>query len=91
MSDAIFRTTKDNFGISQGDASQWIVFRVTDVKTPAIDPNSPEAKQTADTVKKQMPDDVMSQYVASLENDLGTSINASALAQALGNSAPDTN
>jgi peptidyl-prolyl cis-trans isomerase D len=92
MSDAIFRTTKDNFGISQGDTtSQWIVFRVTDVKTPAIDPNSPEAKQTADTVQKQMPDDVMSQYVASLENDLGTSINASVLAQALGNGAPDTN
>jgi peptidyl-prolyl cis-trans isomerase D len=92
MSDAIFRTTKDNFGISQGDTtSQWIVFRVTDVKTPTIDPNSPEAKQTADTIKKQMPDDVMGQYVASLENDLGTSINASALAQALGNSAPDTN
>jgi peptidyl-prolyl cis-trans isomerase D len=92
MSDAIFRTTKDNFGISQGDTtSQWIVFRVTDVKTPAIDPNSPEAKQTADTIKKQMPDDVMGQYVASLENDLGTSINGSALAQALGNSAPDTN
>jgi peptidyl-prolyl cis-trans isomerase D len=92
MSDAIFRTTKDNFGMSQGDTtSQWIVFRVTDVKTPAIDPNSPEAKQTADTVKKQMPDDVMSQYVASLEHDLGTSINASVLAQALGNSAPDTN
>jgi peptidyl-prolyl cis-trans isomerase D len=92
MSDAIFRTAKDNFGISQGDTtSQWIVFRVTDVKTPAVDPNSPEAKQTADTIKKQMPDDVMSQYVASLENDLGTSINAPALAQALGNSAPDTN
>jgi peptidyl-prolyl cis-trans isomerase D len=92
MSDAIFRTAKDNFGISQGDTtSQWIVFRVTDVKTPAVDPNSPEAKQTADTIKKQMPDDVMSQYVASLESDLGTSINAPALAQALGNSAPDTN
>ncbi|HEY1979925.1 MAG TPA: peptidyl-prolyl cis-trans isomerase, partial [Xanthobacteraceae bacterium] len=92
MSDAIFRTAKDNFGISQGDAtSQWIVFRVTDVKTPAIDPNSAEAKQTTDTIKKQMPDDVMSQYVASLESDLGTSINAPVLAQALGNSAPDTN
>jgi peptidyl-prolyl cis-trans isomerase D len=92
MSDAIFRTAKDNFGISQGDAtSQWIVFRVTDVKTPAIDPNSPETKQTSDTIKKQMPDDVMSQYVASLESDLGTSINAPVLAQALGNSAPDTN
>src|SRR6202012_4791257 len=33
MSDAIFRTAKDNFGMSEGDtASQWIVFRVTDVK-----------------------------------------------------------
>lgn len=92
MSDAIFRTAKDKFGVSQGDtASRWIVFRVTDVKTPALDPGSPEAKQTADMVQKQLPDDVVSQYVASLESDLGTSINAAVLAQALGNGAADTN
>ena len=31
------------------------------------------------------------QYMAWLEDDLGTSINQAALAQAIGNGAPDTN
>jgi hypothetical protein len=42
-------------------------------------------------VKRQESDDIFGQYVASLEDDLGTSVNQAALAQALGNSAPDTN
>ena len=42
-------------------------------------------------VKRQMGDDMFGQYVAWLEDDLGTSVNRAALAQALGNSAPDTN
>ena len=47
MTDAIFHTAKDAFGSAEGDnPTQWIVFRVTDVKTPPLDPNSPEAKQT---------------------------------------------
>ena len=46
MTDAIFHTAKDAFGSAAGDKpTQWIVFRVTDVKTPTVDPNSPEAKQ----------------------------------------------
>jgi len=38
-------------------------------------------------------DDVFGQYLAWLENELGTSVNQAALAQALGNAAPepDTN
>jgi peptidyl-prolyl cis-trans isomerase D len=68
------------------------VFRVTDIKTPGRDANVADAKQVADTVQHQIADDMMGQYVARLESDLGTSINASVLAQAMGNSAPpDTN
>jgi peptidyl-prolyl cis-trans isomerase D len=57
-----------------------------------LDAGSPDAKRIEETVKRQTTDDVVGQYVASVENDLGTSVNQAALAQALGNgSAPDTN
>jgi len=93
MTDAVFHTAKDTFGSAAGNSpAQWIVFRVTDIKTPGRDANVADAKQVADTVQHQIADDMMGQYVARLESDLGTSINASVLAQAMGNSAPpDTN
>jgi peptidyl-prolyl cis-trans isomerase D len=94
--DAVFHTAKDAVASAAGNTpEQWIVFRVTDVKTPSAEPNSADATHAAQTVKQQMTDDIMDQYVAWLEDSLGTSINTSVLAQALGNSsgngAPDTN
>ncbi|HEX3506220.1 MAG TPA: SurA N-terminal domain-containing protein [Xanthobacteraceae bacterium] len=87
MTEAIFQTPKDAYGSSVGDApTQWLVFRVTDVKTPALDPNSPDAKSVAQRVQQQMADDLIGQYMAWLENYLGTNINGAALAQATGNS-----
>jgi len=90
--DAVFHTAKDAYNSGAGnDPGQWIVFRVTDIKTPARDPASAGAKQVADTVQKQLADDMMGQYVARMESDFGTTINPTVLAQALGNGAPDTN
>jgi peptidyl-prolyl cis-trans isomerase D len=92
MIETVFHTAKDTFASAEGDKpSQWIVFRVTDVKTPTLDPNSKDAKTTEQTVKNQVSDDVMGQYMAWLENELGTSVNQAALAQAVGNGTPDTN
>ena len=85
MTEAIFHTAKDAYGDSVGDApTQWVVFRVTDVKTPSLEANSPDAKNVAQTIQRQMADDIIGQYMAWLENNLGTSINAAALSQAMG-------
>lgn len=96
MTDAVFHTAKDTVASAVGNTpEQWIVFRVTDVKTPSPEPNSPDATRAAQTVKQQMTDDTMGQYVAWLEDNLGTSINTAVLAQAMGNSSdnglPGTN
>ena len=92
MIDAIFHTAKDAFASAEGDKpTQWIVFRVTDVKTPSFDANSPDGKALDEMVPRQVSDDLFGQYVAWLENDLGTTVNQAALAQAVGGSAPDTN
>jgi peptidyl-prolyl cis-trans isomerase D len=92
IANAVFAVGKDAFGSSEGDTpSQWVVFRVTAVTTPKLDPNSPEAKHLQEQLQQQESNDILAQYVAWLRNDLGTSVNQAALAQAIGGSAPDTN
>jgi peptidyl-prolyl cis-trans isomerase D len=89
---SIFRTAKDGFGSAPADNPEtWIVFRVTEVTDPPLDPKSEEAKQTAEAVQRQLTDDIFGQYAAWLEDELGTTVNSAALAQALGNGSPDTN
>jgi peptidyl-prolyl cis-trans isomerase D len=88
--EAVFRTAKDGYGSAPGDdAEHWIVFRVDEIKTPPIDENSPDNKQVAQTVQRELTGDLTGQYIARLEDDLGTSVNTSQLAQATGTSAPD--
>jgi len=65
---------------------------VTDVKTPGFEANSPNGKALDEMVSRaKSATTCFGQYMAWLENDLGTTVNQSALQQALGNSAPDTN
>jgi peptidyl-prolyl cis-trans isomerase D len=88
--DAVFHTAKDAFGSSVGDKpTEWFVFRVTDVKTPPLDPNSADGKKLDQLLQSAMTNDLFSQYVAWFEQELGTNVNQSALAQAAGNSSPD--
>ena len=87
---AIFQTAKDAYGSAPGEAA-WIVFRVTAVTDPKLDPNSDVGKQLTQLVQRQLVDDVFGEYTAWLEDELGTTINRAAVAQALGNAAPDTN
>ena len=92
MTDAIFQTAKDAYGSVAGDnPSQWIVFRVLEVNTPALDANSPDHDRMRRTVQGELSADLIGQYVARLEDDLGASVNASVLGQATGNSPPDAN
>lgn len=87
---AVFHTAKDEFGSAEGvEPSDWVVFRVTDVTTPKLDANAPDIKRLEDTVKRQESEDIDGQYLAWLQNELGSSVNQAALAQALGNGAPD--
>jgi peptidyl-prolyl cis-trans isomerase D len=92
MTDAVFQTAKDAYGSAAGDnQSQWIVFRIVDVNTPTLDAKSPDHERMTQTVQRELSADLVGQYVARLEDDLGASVNASVLAQATGNSAPDSN
>jgi peptidyl-prolyl cis-trans isomerase D len=89
--DAVFHTANNAFGSSVGDKpTQWIVFHVTDVKTPALDPNSADGKKLEQILQNAMSNDLFSQYVGWIENELGTTVDQAALAQAVGASTPET-
>lgn len=85
----IFRTAKDAYGSAEGQTpDERIVFRVNDIKVPAFDASAPAAKGIFDQLKNAYNDQLLGEYVARLETDLGTSVNQAALNQAIGSGGP---
>jgi peptidyl-prolyl cis-trans isomerase D len=83
--EAAFRTPKDAAAQAAGaGGGDWIVFRVTDVTVPAVDPASDEIKKLKETLLRGLGDEQVAEYVTKLESQIGTSINQSALAQVTG-------
>ncbi len=85
---AVFRTPKDGAASAAGTTpTQRFVFRVTGITVPTFDAQSEQAKQLLDTLRSAYSEDIVGQYVAQLEADIGVSINQAALNQAIGRSA----
>ena len=77
----IFRTPKDAAGSVEGDKpTERIVFRVTEVKVPPLDPESADAKRIDDALQRALrrrPD--RRNISRGCESDIGVTINQSAL------------
>ncbi|MGZ5828389.1 MAG: peptidyl-prolyl cis-trans isomerase [Xanthobacteraceae bacterium] len=81
---AMFRTAKDAVGSADGnDPSERVVFKVTEIATPNYNTDSPDSKRISDTLRNALSDELLTQYVTQIENDLGTTINRSVLLQAV--------
>jgi peptidyl-prolyl cis-trans isomerase D len=81
----IFRTPKDAASSVDGASpAERLVFRVTEDKVPPLDPQSGDAKRIEEALRRGMADDIVSQYVARLQSDIGFRINQSALNQVTG-------
>jgi len=88
--EAIFRTAKDAVGKSEaGQPGEQIVFRVTDIVVPAFDTGSEDAKRLVETITRGISDDMLAQYIARLESEMGVNINQSALNQVIGGGTGD--
>jgi peptidyl-prolyl cis-trans isomerase D len=82
---AAFRTAKDGVGQTPGaDGSEWIVFRLTGITVPPVDFASDDMKKLKETLLRGLSEEQIAQYVATLEKDIGTSINEDAVAQVTG-------
>lgn len=80
-----FRTPKDSAGQSEGaSANQWVVFKVTDITVPPVDPDSEDAKKLKTAIANAMTDEQVAAYIAHLEDEIGVRINQAAFATATG-------
>jgi len=83
--DTIFSTPKDGVATTEGRTpTERIVFRVTDITVPPLDPESADGKQLDEVLRRSLADELLAQYVARLEADIGVSINQTALNQITG-------
>lgn len=83
--EATFRTAKDAAGQTQGaSATEWVVFRVTEVTDPPLDLASEDAKKLKETVERGVADELVGEYIMKMQNEIGVSINQPAVAQITG-------
>jgi peptidyl-prolyl cis-trans isomerase D len=88
VSDAAFKTGKDAFGIADSDnGDRRYIFRVTDVSVPPLNPQGASPEQLKANLQASYADDLIGQYLARLENDLGVKINQQAVNQVVGGQA----
>lgn len=81
----VFKTAKGTSGSAEGETqTQRFVFRVTDVIESKFDAKTPEAQKLTTTLQNSFADDIIGEYIGRLENDLGVSINQTALNQVIG-------
>jgi peptidyl-prolyl cis-trans isomerase D len=84
----VFRSARGEAANAEGvRATERLVFRVTDIAVPKLDPESEAVKQIATVLRRTMGEDMLAQYISQLEIDLGASVNQSALRTAVGGSA----
>ena len=83
--EAVFKTAKGAAAASEGDNDTTrIVFVVTDVTAPAFDANAAAVKAMTTQLQNSYADDIIGQYIARIESDIGVTLNQSALNQVVG-------
>lgn len=90
--DAIFRAAKDGYGTAEAQApAEQLVFRVTDVTVPTLDPKSEEATSLRASLDRSFTEDVFGGYLAYLQRQVGVRINDAALKQVVSGQNPNVN
>jgi len=88
--DAVFHTAKDAAGKTEAaQPAEQVVFRVTDIVVPPLDMTSDEAKRALETLNRSLSEDILAEYIARLESEIGVTINQSALNQVVSGGAGD--
>jgi peptidyl-prolyl cis-trans isomerase D len=83
----IFRTPQDAAGSVEGSSpAERIVFRVTEIKVPTLDPEAADSKRIDEALRQRVTEDLVAQYLARLQSEVGVTINRNALNQVAGGS-----
>lgn len=80
----IFETKPDGFGfLTPADPGQRLIFQVTNVTVPAYFSEEQTSRQIAQAVAPAIENELLTQYVAELQTNLGVSLNQALLNQML--------
>jgi peptidyl-prolyl cis-trans isomerase D len=83
----VFKTPQDGAASVEGASpTERVVFHVTEIKVPPLDPNNADAKRIDEALKSRSAEDLAAQYLVWLQSDVGVTINQNALSQATGGS-----
>ena len=69
--------------------AEQVVFRVTEIVVPSLDAASDDAKRVVETLNRGLSEDILGEYIAKLESEIGVTINQSALNQVVGGGTGD--
>jgi peptidyl-prolyl cis-trans isomerase D len=83
----IFNTPTGQAGSAAGDGASRYVFVVNDSVVPPLDPESDEIKSVSSQLSTAYSEDLLSQYLARLQADLGVTLNQRAMNAATGGEA----
>jgi peptidyl-prolyl cis-trans isomerase D len=81
----MFRVPKGGAGVTDGESTtDRIVFRITDITVQPFDADSPEAKRVVEVLQRSLVEELIAQYMARLQTEIGITINQNALNQVTG-------
>jgi peptidyl-prolyl cis-trans isomerase D len=80
----IFNVPVHRAGSAESEDGGRILFQVVDSTIPPFDPKAPELTNIMNDVKAGLNEDVIAQYLAKLESDIGVKLNPKAFAAATG-------
>jgi len=82
---AVFRTPKDSSGqVPGGNATEWIVYKVTDVVVPPVDMASEDVRKLKENLQRAEMEEQVAAYVSKLEGEIGVTVNQNAFNVATG-------
>ena len=82
---AVFKTPQDQVGTAEGASpTERIVFRVTEIKVPPLDAEAADVKRIDEALRSRTTEDLIAQYLATVQSEIGVTVNASALNQVVG-------
>jgi peptidyl-prolyl cis-trans isomerase D len=61
-----------------------LVFRVTEIKVPPLDAEAADVKRLDEALRSHTTEDLIAQYLARVQSEIGVTVNASALNQVSG-------
>ncbi len=86
----LFNVAVGGAGSAAGQGDTRILFQVLDSSVAPLDPDKPDSKQLAEVLKGSFSQDLLEQYVAQLQKDIGVHINQQAMRQATGSGSDTT-